>query len=101
MVAKQFFDHVSPSGSTLVSRIEDTLYLKHVVQWTIGENLAWGGGELASPRQTVLAWMHSAGHRHNIFARRYRELGVGVALGTPQPGLARGATYTVEFGAIR
>jgi uncharacterized protein YkwD len=45
--------------------------------------------------------MNSPEHRANILQRGYRELGVGVALGTPRPGLSGGATYTVDFGVIR
>jgi len=37
----------------------------------------------------------------NILQRGYRELGVGIALGTPKPGLSGGATYTVDFGVVR
>jgi uncharacterized protein YkwD len=99
MVAKQFFDHVSPTGSTLVSRIEKTPYLKNVAKWTVGENLAWGSGDLATPRQTVLAWMHSPGHKRNILEKRFREAGIGVSLGVPEPGVGPGATYATEFGS--
>lgn len=97
MVQRQFFDHVSPAGTTLVQRIRLTSYLGHVARWSIGENLAWGGGELATPGETMRAWMNSAAHRRNILDRRFREVGVGVALGTPT-GRESGATYATEFG---
>ena len=31
--------------------------------WSIGENLAWGAGALATPGRIVNAWMRSPGHR--------------------------------------
>src|SRR3954469_9934406 len=34
MVAQQFFDHVSPSGSTFIQRIETTSYLTTASSWS-------------------------------------------------------------------
>jgi uncharacterized protein YkwD len=96
MVAKRFFDHVSPAGSTLGSRIKRTNYLHHTRAWSLGENLAWGSGGAATPAQIVNAWMHSAGHRANILNGKFREIGIGIALGSPRGGA--GATYVNEFG---
>lgn len=99
MVAAHFFDHVSPTGSTFVQRIRTTDYLARAASWSLGENLAWGSGPYATPRETLDAWMHSPGHRHNILEPRYREVGIGVATGTPTDvGGIAGATYTTEFG---
>ena len=64
-------------------------------------NAATAAGSLATPRGAINAWMNSPEHRANILQRGYRELGVGVALGTPKAGLSGGATYTVDFGVIR
>lgn len=33
---------------------------------SIGENLAWGGGDLGSPARTVAAWSSSPPHRRNL-----------------------------------
>jgi uncharacterized protein YkwD len=100
MVRRRFFAHVSPGGTTLTSRVKDrTSYLSGVTQWALGENLAWGSGERASAQQTVRAWMSSPGHRRIILDRRFRDLGVGIALGTPAGG--RGATYATDFGIRR
>ena len=96
MVAKRFFDHVSPAGSTMAQRIKRTNYLRHTRAWSLGENLAWGSGGAATPAQIVNAWMHSPGHRANILNGRFREIGIGVALGAPNGG--GGATYVNEFG---
>jgi uncharacterized protein YkwD len=99
MVSNNFFAHVSPSGSTFVSRIKRTNYLAKNNGWALGENLAWGEAELATPASIVKAWMLSPEHKRNILDGRYVEIGVGVAFGTPNsndplPGL----TYATEFG---
>lgn len=97
MVAQDFFDHVSPGGSTMTARIKASGYLKGGRSYRFGENLAWGTGELGAPVEIVNSWMKSPGHRANILQPAYREIGVGVALGAP--GQDDGATYTTEFGA--
>jgi uncharacterized protein YkwD len=98
MVSLSFFDHVSPTGSTFVERIQQSRYLKHANGYTLGENLAWGAGPLATPKRIVRAWMHSPGHRANILKAVYRDIGVGVTLGVPVAGSVAGATYVNEFG---
>ncbi|MFP5380315.1 MAG: CAP domain-containing protein, partial [Vicinamibacteria bacterium] len=71
MVRQGFFDHVGPGGSTLVSRVRGTRYLTGSVRrWWLGENLAWGAGEMATPRAIVRGWMNSDGHRRNVLDRR-------------------------------
>jgi uncharacterized protein YkwD len=101
MVRRSYFAHVSPNGETLSERIrEDTRYLAGALRWEIGENLAWGTGRLATPAQIVAGWMRSPGHRRNILHASYREMGLGVALGTPVDASAAsgGATYANHFG---
>lgn len=100
MVRERFFGHVSPGGSTLVSRVrKGTKYLRGARSWKLGENLAWGSGQLATPAYTVKAWMRSPGHRRNILTPRFRHIGIGVVLGAPAKtnGMAA-ATYTTDFG---
>jgi uncharacterized protein YkwD len=97
MVRQRFFEHTSPLGTTFVQRIARTAYLADANGWSLGENLAWGSEVLARPRQIVRAWMHSPGHRRNILDPRFREVGIGIVLGTPR-GSAPGATYVNEFG---
>jgi uncharacterized protein YkwD len=96
MVSKHFFDHVSPAGSTMASRIGHTAYLHHTRAWSLGENLAWGAASASTPAQIVNAWMHSAPHRRNILDGHFKEIGIGLALGAPTGG--SGATYVNEFG---
>lgn len=100
MVRENFFDHVSPGGSTLLSRVRrGTGYLRGARSFALGENIAWGSGEFATPRETVKNWMDSPGHRQNILNRRFRHIGVGVALGAPEDSEGMpAATYTTDFG---
>jgi uncharacterized protein YkwD len=103
MVAHDFFNHVSPGGSTLFTRVRATRYLRSARSWALGENIAWGSGHFATPRDTVSMWMHSAGHRHNILTARFREIGIGIAVGAPVRAVAGlpAATYTTDFGVRR
>jgi uncharacterized protein YkwD len=100
MVRDRFFDHTSPGGSTMVSRIKATSYMRDAVRWTVGENLAWGTGTMATPRATVDAWMHSADHRANLLDRGFAEVGIGIAPGAPAELQAdeTGGTYVTDFG---
>jgi uncharacterized protein YkwD len=99
MVAERFFAHVSPDGGTLVDRLTAARYIAPDGDWTVGENIAWGQGDLATPRNIAVAWMNSPGHRHNILTGEFTEIGIGIALGTPGDP-SWGATYTTDFGAV-
>ena len=100
MVRERFFDHVSPGGSTLLTRVKrGTRYLKGARSYSLGENIAWGSGDFATPRETVKGWMESAGHRANILNRRFRHIGIGVVNGAPDDDQGMpAATYTNDFG---
>jgi uncharacterized protein YkwD len=97
MVAQAFFDHEAPDGTTLVQRLTSVGYLDGGEDWVVGENIGWGQGPLSTPRAMVEAWMNSSGHRRNILAADYAEVGLGLALGTPESA-TWGATYTTDFG---
>jgi len=49
----------------------------------------------------VPLWMTSPGHRANILEPDYREIGIGLAYGAPepQPVPKQAAIYTTTFGA--
>jgi uncharacterized protein YkwD len=99
MVKRRYFNHVSPGGSTMVRRIRATGWLRGARSYSFAENIAWGSGDHATPASIVDGWMRSPGHRNNILQRRFTQLGVGVALGSPES--RAGATYTTNFGAKR
>jgi uncharacterized protein YkwD len=99
MVRRDFFSHESPGGSTPQQRIDRTGYLDGVRSWAIGETIAWGTGGYATPSSIVRGWMQSPGHRAILLDRRYRDLGIGIAIGAPSG--SGGATFTGDFGARR
>ncbi|MEP6688791.1 MAG: CAP domain-containing protein [Gemmatimonadales bacterium] len=103
MVAAHFFDHTTPVGSTMVDRIRRTGYTSHTRGWSIGENIAWGTGRLATAAQINRSWMNSPGHRANILQRAFREIGIGIETGVPVrlSAAQTGATYTADFGVRR
>jgi uncharacterized protein YkwD len=99
MVAGGFFAHDSPDGGTLLDRLRAAGRLPGPGGWTAGEDIAWGSGDLGTPAGVVAAWMASPGHRANILAPGFDEVGVGIAAGAPVPGVAdASATYVADFG---
>jgi uncharacterized protein YkwD len=97
MVSQGYFDHTSPDGDTFVDRVIGAGYTKRNDGWTLGENLAWGTGDLSTPSGVMNAWMNSAGHKANILKKAYREVGIGIRLGVPSDE-GVGATITADFG---
>lgn len=75
MFAKQYFEHVSPSGQGPADVVESVGY-SYI---RVGENLALGN--FASDADLVQAWMNSPGHRANILSPGFTELGVAVGQG--------------------
>ena len=93
MVAQKVFEH-----GNFVGRIKAARYLNGAGSWSVGENIAWGSGELATAREIVRAWMDSPPHRHNILHGSFREIGIGVTRGVPVRQNYDGATYATDFG---
>ena len=97
MVRHDFFAHDSPTGSTPKERIDRAGYFDGASSWAMGETIAWGSGGRATPASIVRSWLNSPGHRAILLDGRYKDLGVGIALGAP--GHGGGATFTGDFGA--
>lgn len=74
----QYFEHVSPSGTTITDLANQFGY-EYI---TIGENLAMGNFQTED--EIVTAWINSPGHRANILNPKYTEIGVGLIPGTWQ-----------------
>ena len=101
MVAGQYFEHEAPGGADMVDRILGTGYGRGDY-YSLGENIAFGTGELATAGQIHRAWMRSPGHRANILRRQFREIGIGIAIGAPVDAQGQnGATYAADFGVRR
>jgi uncharacterized protein YkwD len=98
MVERQYFSHTAPGGVSFVDRIMRQDYVNPGEGWTLGENLAWGSYQLATPKSIVQSWMHSPGHRANILNSGFHEIGIGVVRGAPESGVESAATYATSFG---
>jgi uncharacterized protein YkwD len=102
MVAGGYFSHDAPDGDDMVDRVLRTGYARGAGGWSLGENIAYGTGILATAAQIHRSWMRSPGHRANILRRQFREIGIGIALGAPVDARGQaGATYTADFGLRR
>ncbi len=95
MARHRFFSHNSRGGADFVERIRRTGYLSGARSWYVGENIAYGSRSQSSPRSIARAWLNSPPHRANILNRSFREIGIGLALGTPHG--SGGGTYTTDF----
>lgn len=103
MAVAGYFEHTAPNGSSVLERLRNAGYLDSGAQaYEIGENIAWGSLQDATPDAIVAAWMASPGHRANILNPDFRETGIGIAPHLPQSfGLGQsGAMYTQDFGLI-
>ena len=98
MVEHNYFSHTSLGGASFVDRIMRQDYVNPGEGWTLGENLAWGSYQLATPKSIVRSWMHSPGHRASILNPKFREIGIGVVRGAPVSGTENAATYSTSFG---
>jgi uncharacterized protein YkwD len=99
MITEHFFSHETPDGKTVVDRVEPTGYIPKSGDWVVGENLAWGSGALSTPQAIVNGWMNSPGHRANILAPDYKDIGLSACNGSPSPDHTGGTVYVNNFGA--
>ncbi|HEV7808303.1 MAG TPA: CAP domain-containing protein [Solirubrobacteraceae bacterium] len=99
MVRRRYFSHVTPSGLDQRGRVARTGYLRGCRRPALGETIAWGSGDYGSPIELVKNLMASPPHRSIILDGRYREVGVGLALGAPMAGVGDfGTTLSLNFG---
>lgn len=100
MLAGAFFAHESRDGTSMADRVRAS-YPPRGGSWSVGENLIWASPRLGA-RQAITAWLSSPGHRRNILAARWREVGIGMARAA-SPGGAFGSgtvvVVTMDFGA--
>ena len=91
------FTH-TPCGTTLQSTFRRAGYIRGAHGWAIGENIAyWGPRPTAAPRDIMLAWLRSPGHRRNVFKRSWRDQGVALVHGRFQ-GHRDVAIWVSQFG---
>lgn len=95
MIARDYFAHTSPTGSTLAYRIVRSGFVTGH-WWRGAETLAWGTGSQASAAATVAAWLHSPPHRAIVLARTFRWVGIGRNCGR-FAGHAGACVWTADF----
>jgi uncharacterized protein YkwD len=96
MVRRGYFAHTSPGGSTLADRIRRSSF-KTRGAWSAGENIAWGSGQIGSPRSILRMWLHSSSHRAILLSSKWRFVGIGRASGHFR-GQSSAAVWTADFG---
>lgn len=79
MMAKHYFDHVSPDGINPFTWVRKRGYRYSL----IGENLALG---YRSSQSVVTGWMSSPGHRENILKSGFDDVGIAFIESSPMRG---------------
>jgi uncharacterized protein YkwD len=98
MVTEDYFDHVSPVGTTPGQRILATGYRPRAPGGEVAENIGAATLSDATPAATVAAWMGSPGHRQNILNPDFTQTGIGATNAVPGLlGAGPGGTYTEDF----
>jgi uncharacterized protein YkwD len=98
MAAHDYFAHDAPSGATVTDRVRATGYLDDARSWTLGETIAWGRAQAATPLGVLRMLLASPPHRAILLDPAYRDLGVGIARGAPAGPEAGALTVTLDFG---
>jgi uncharacterized protein YkwD len=98
MVARAFFAHVTPGGTTLAERVLATGYISNRRNWALGEAIAWAQDPLDTAAQLVQAWLNSPPHRAILLDRSFRDVGIGLTPGLTDGSAGAGATAVLDFG---
>lgn len=82
MLARDYFDHMTPEGESVVERA-----LRAGYGWKrLAENIS---RDVALPEETVEQWLRSPAHRANLLNPRVIEVGLGFAVGATAAGERR------------
>jgi uncharacterized protein YkwD len=98
-----FFAHESADGSAFWKRVQNYYAQGDASYWAVGENIIWASPEL-SVDEAMKAWMASPGHRENILAKDWREIGCSSFRADSAPGVYSGrkvVLITCDFGVRR
>ena len=82
MAREGFFSHTDPQGDGPLDRLVAAGYgeRRRGRRWHAGEVLGRGTQVLASPVALAFSWFSSPRHRRVVLDRRFRHVGVGVAV---------------------
>lgn len=99
MVVGGYFGDKSLTGRTPLQRVKASRYGSHNHGLSLGQDIGWGTGVLATPEAMVRGWMRSPAHRRITLTREYLDVGAGIAPAIPRKGrrAAHGATYVVDL----
>jgi uncharacterized protein YkwD len=100
MVARGYFDHVSPDGSTPRMRVRATGYRGRTGRLPLGRDDRLGLGRDVDARGDRVRVAALPEHRAILLSPLYREVGIGLAIGAPGTGEV-GATVAADFGTRR
>jgi uncharacterized protein YkwD len=95
-----FFSHSSRDGSAFWQRIKTFYGPSTNGGWSVGENLLWSTTGIDASNALKL-WMESPGHRKNILAPAWREVGLSAVTVASAPGVFGGrdvVIITTDFG---
>ena len=96
MLARDYFAHTSPTGSTLYDRIVNSGF-RTLGYWQAGETLAWVAGPGGDPTSVVHMWLRSPEHRAILLSPVFQFVGIGRARGTFL-GHRDAAVWTADWG---
>ena len=88
MAKRNYFEHVSPEGATVRTRLRAAHYKSSMV----GENIAAG---VRTMPEAVQSWLESPGHCENIMNPEFDEVAVACVA---QPGTEWGTYWTMVLG---
>ena len=103
MLADGYFEHESFGGWPFWKRIQRFYARGNYDRWSVGENLLWSSADIRA-KKAVELWMASPGHRENILAPTWREIGIAAVHADSSVGTFGGGAVTVittDFGVRR
>jgi uncharacterized protein YkwD len=103
MAKSGYFAHESADGSAFWKRVQGYYAQGDASYWAVGENIIWASPDL-SVDEAMKAWMASPGHRENILAKDWREIGCASVRDDSAPGVYSGrkvVLITCDFGVRR
>ena len=101
MLTSGFFAHDSRGGVSFATRLKGFYRSAGFDTWAVGENLFYSTGTVDA-KDAIAAWLASPGHRENMLAPSWREVGIGSVHSAAAAGQFGGNptwVITVDFGA--